>query len=403
MRRYRAAWVLPIDAPPIPHGVVAVDRGAIVSVGASAGEAADDLGDVAILPGLVNAHTHLELSWMRGRVPPAGDMPSWAASLIALRRAVPAEPSDPIVHAIAEARASGTCLVGDVTNTLAPFDPLADSDLAAVLFREVLGFKANPGDVLAAAAAQIRALTPRARLRPTIAPHAPYSVSPALLAAIAERNADAPLSIHLGESAAEIEFLRDGRGPWRELLMSLGAWDPSWTPPGCGPVEYVERLGLLRPYLLAVHGVHFTDGDLSRLATARATVVTCPRSNRWTGAGAPPIERFYRSGVRVAIGTDSLASVDDLNMFREMAFVRRLAPGVAARDILRSATLSGADALGFAAELGTLTAGKRAELLAVRLSPGLADVEEYLVSSVAAGDIQWLDPDRARTPNAVDR
>ena len=143
--------------------------------------------------------------------------------------------------------------------------------------------------------------------------------------------------------------------------------------------------------LLAVHGVQFTDDELARLAAARSTVVTCPRSNRWTGAGTPPVDRFYASGVRVAVGTDSLASVEDLNLFAEMAELRRLAPAVAAARILASATLAGAEALGFGGELGSLEPGKRAQLLAVRIPADCPDVEEYLVDGVEPGDVRWLD------------
>jgi cytosine/adenosine deaminase-related metal-dependent hydrolase len=395
MRSYRARWVLPVSRPPIEDGLVTVERGAIVSVGAAApGDAAEDLGDTVILPGLVNAHTHLELSWMRGQIPPDQSMARWAASLMSLRRTVSQEPPGPIGDAIAEARASGTCLVGDVTNTFATYDWIADSDLSAVFFRELLGFSApDPDAVVDAAAAQIAALTPIAWLRATVVPHAPYSVSPALFRAIARRAGAQPLSIHLGESAEEVQFLQDGTGAWRTLLESLGVWNPEWTPPGCGPVEYIEQFGLVNDRLLAVHGVQFADRDLARLAAAGSTVVACPRSNRWTGAGEPPIERFYASGVRVAIGTDSLASVEDLNLFAELAAVRRLAPRVPAARLLESATLAGARALGFADELGSLEPGKRAQLLAVRLPGGVADVEEYLVSGIEAGDVRWLEPD----------
>jgi cytosine/adenosine deaminase-related metal-dependent hydrolase len=216
-------------------------------------------------------------------------------------------------------------------------------------------------------------------------------VSPALMRAIAQVNAGRPLSVHLGESAQEIEFLRDGTGEWRALLESLGVWNPAWTPPGAGPVQYLDDLGLVDERLLAVHGVHFTDAELARLAEAGATVVTCPRSNRWTGAGEPPVDRFYGSGARVAIGTDSLASVEDLNLFAEMAAVRRLAPRVPAARILESATRAGAAALGFAAELGSIEPGKRAQLLAVRLPANCEDVEEYLVDGIEPADIRWLD------------
>jgi cytosine/adenosine deaminase-related metal-dependent hydrolase len=391
MPRYRAAWVLPIDRPPIAGGAVTVDRGVITRVEDQPSGHAEELGTAAILPGLVNAHTHLELSWMRGRVPRGDSMPRWAAALVALRRGVPVDPVEPIVEAISEARASGTCLVGDVTNTLATYDPLLDSDMSAALFRELFGFNAtDPDAVVTAAVQQIQQLTPVAWLRPCIVPHAPYSVSPALLSAIA-RGSAGPLSMHLGESSEEVEFLRDATGAWRALLESLGAWNPSWMPPGCGPIEYLDRLGLVSEKLIAVHGVQFTGKELSRLAAARATIVTCPRSNQWTGAGIPPIERFYASGVRVAIGTDSLASVEDLNLFAEIAEVRRRAPSVPARAILQSATQAGAEALGFSSELGTLQRGKRAQIIAVRLPSGVKDVEEYLLSGIEPGDVRWLD------------
>lgn len=382
-----------MSGPPIAGGTVRVDAGVITAVGPHDGGSVEDLGSVAILPGLVNAHTHLELSWMRGQVAPSDSMPVWASQLMALRRTVSHEPPEPIVGAVAEARRSGTCLVGDVTNTFATFDPLLDSDLSAMLFRELLGFSVvEPDAVVAQTAAQIADLMPIAWLRASMVPHAPYSVSPALLQAIGEWSRGRPLSMHLGESAQEIEFLRDGSGEWRALLESLGVWNPSWTAPGCGPVEYLERLGMVDRHLLAVHGVQFTDGDLSRLAAAGATVVACPRSNRWTGAGEPPIDRFYASGVRVAVGTDSLASVADLNMFAELASLRSLAPLVPASALLRSATLAGAEALGFASELGSIEPGKRAQLMAVGLPPHVADVEEYLVNGLDPASITWLAP-----------
>jgi cytosine/adenosine deaminase-related metal-dependent hydrolase len=392
---YQAAWVVPIVGPPIANGILDVEYGRICSFELGDGDEAERLGNVAILPGLVNAHTHLELSWLRGRVPPNASMPAWARMLIGIRRTLAgaADPVEPIVEAVRQARAAGTCLVGDITNSLAAYGPLRDSGLRAVVFAELIGFAAKePETIVKVALDGFEELTPVERLRLSLAAHAPYSVSPALLQAIARGTPDRPLSIHLGESAQEIEFLRDGTGEWRALLEALGAWDPAWTPPACGPVEYLDRLGLVGDRLLAVHGGHLTDAELARLAAAGATVVACPRSNRWTGAGPPPIERFYASGVHVAIGTDSLASVDDLNLFAEMAEMRRLAPSVPARRILESATLAGARALGFASELGSIEHLKRPQLLAVRLPANCLDVEEYLVSGVPPADIQWLEP-----------
>jgi cytosine/adenosine deaminase-related metal-dependent hydrolase len=423
---HRAAWVLPIARPPIRDGWVLVDDGRIVALGGpgdpvpgarilsnaghpprfgtegpATGDSKDagttdpdsgDPGTVGILPGLVNAHAHLELSWLRGQVPPGGSMPAWASRLISLRRNADSESTDPIVQGVHEMRASGTSLVGDVTNTLAAWDALADSDLSAFVFRELIGFNAeDPENLVKVARTELDALTPLSCIRSAVVPHAPYSVSPALLRAIAAAAGDGPLSVHLGESREELEFLRLGTGPWRLILEELGVWTDTWQAPGCWPVEYLDRFGLVNDRLLAVHCVQLSDDELSRLAGAGATVVTCPRSNRWTGAGTPPVERFYGSAVRVAIGTDSLASVEDLNMFAELAAVRSLALGVPASRILRSATLDGAEALGFGGELGSIEPGKRAELIAVRIPPGIADVEEYLLRGIAEGDVQWLD------------
>lgn len=394
-RVFRARWVLPIRQPPIRDGWVATEKQSIVGVGGPETCPSDTLHepipDAVILPGLVNAHTHLELSWMRGQVAPSASMPAWVERLMALRRTVGHEPPLPIVEAIAEARCAGTTLVGDITNTLAAYAPLADSQISAAVFRELLGFNLPDADrMVGDVRSQLDELTPVAWLRPSIVPHAPYSVSPALLRAIADDSRDRPVSIHLGESAEESEFLHAGTGAWRTLLTNLRAWNETWAPPGCSPVDYIEQHGLLTDRLVAVHCVQLADADLLKLAHAGATVVTCPRSNRWTGAGPPPVERFYASGVRVAVGTDSLASVEDLNVFGELALLRELAPAVPARSLLESATLQGALALGFADELGSIEPGKRAELIAVRVPDAVTDVEEYLVSGITPDRIRWL-------------
>jgi cytosine/adenosine deaminase-related metal-dependent hydrolase len=396
---HRASWVLPIAGPPIRDGWVAVEDGRIVAVGSGAPPEPDEpiepIGSTVILPSLVNAHTHLELTWMRGAVPPAAAMPDWAAALMDRRRSQAVEPPGPIREAIGDMRAAGTGAVGDVTNTLATVQPLLESGVWATVFFEQLGFRAAaPEGSAAAAQARIDALPQAERFRVRVVPHAPYSVSPALMRAIANLPDAGPVSIHLGESTEEVEFLARGTGAWRTLLEALGAWDDSWTVPGCGPVEYIARAGLLSPRLIAVHGVQLTDQELARLAAARATLVACPRSNLWTGAGMPPIDRFYASGVRVAVGTDSLASVDDLSIFSELAALRAAAPGVPAARLLESATRIGADALGFGSEIGTIEPGKRASLISVRVPAGVGDVEEYLLGGVPTEDIHWLDGDR---------
>ena len=401
MIRYHARWVLPVASPPIADGWVAVDGGRVVAVGRGRpADFADDeqLGDVALMPGLVNAHTHLELSYLHDEVPPASEFVTWIRNVMAARRQRPdpraADIVDAIDRAIVESRASGTAVVGDVSNTLVTFEPLARSALAAIVFYELIRFNApDPRALVDAATAEIEALAPTEWVRASLAAHAPYSVAPLVLRAIREavdRDALRPCSVHLCESAEETEFLRTGLGSWRRLLEDVGAWDPAWTPPGVSPVQFLDESGFLGANVLAVHGVQMTLDDLGRLKARGTTLVTCPRSNGHTGAGAPPIQDFYDAGVRVAIGTDSLASSPDLNVFAELATMRALAPAVPATALLESATIEGARALGFDADYGTIEPAKRARLIAVDLSPDVDDVEEYLVSGIRPAQIRWV-------------
>jgi cytosine/adenosine deaminase-related metal-dependent hydrolase len=377
-----------------------------VAVGGSASPAAEagavDLGAVAIMPGLVNAHTHLELSWMRGLVEPAPSFTVWVRAMMQRRVDPPAGHSKDaelgaIEGAIAELQASGTVLVGDVTNSLAPAPALAASRLGGVIFHELIKFNpSDPGevdDIVRRATEALAAMSAGPRFRASLAPHAPYSVTPALFAAI---KASLPAgsrtrtTVHVGESREEMELLATGGGPWRTLLATLKAWDPRWQAPGCGPIEYLDRLGFMDHRVLAVHGVQLDPGDLERLAASGATLVTCPRSNGFTGVGPPPVSAFYRSGVAVAVGTDSLASVPDLNLFGVLAALRSIAPGILAGRLIESATRVGARALGFEDEYGTIEPGKRAALITVEVPAGVVDVEEYLLSGIQPGQVQWV-------------
>jgi cytosine/adenosine deaminase-related metal-dependent hydrolase len=301
---------------------------------------------------------------------------------------------DAVEAAIAEATACGTAIVGDISNTLVTFAPLTRSPLAAVMFYELIRFNApDPDAFVAHAQQQIDALVPTSRVRASLAAHAPYSVAPLVLRAIRQaidRRPFLPCSVHLSESAEEVEFIRSGSGPWRTLLEEIGSWDPRWVPPGGSPVDFLDDSGFLDSRVLAVHGVQMTESDLRKLAARGTTLVTCPRSNGHTGAGAPPIADFYASGVHVAIGTDSLASAPDLNVFAELATMRALAPDVPAASLLESATIEGARVLGFDADYGTIEPGKAARLLAVALPSSNIDVEEYLVGGIQPEQITWI-------------
>jgi cytosine/adenosine deaminase-related metal-dependent hydrolase len=396
---FTADWILPIADEPVRRGSVTVDRGRIVAVSATGAAGATDLGRVAILPGLVNAHTHLELSYLHGRVPPAPRFTEWVQQLMALRRQYPdpaaAEIVDAARAAVTAARAAGTALVGDISNTLISVPLLREAQVPGQVFYELLGFNGDDAaGRVAAARARANELTGD-DVRISLAPHAPYSVAPALFTAIRadlDAQAHSVTSVHLGESPDEVEFVRDGTGPLRALLEQLGVWTQHpELPSKQSPVGYLSELGFLDRCVMVVHGVQFDGTDLTSLAALGMTVASCPRSNRHVGAGEPPLEAFYAMDVDVAFGTDSLASAPDLNLFAELRDARRLAPRVPARRLLESATLTGARALGFGELYGSLEPGKRAAMIAVRIPDGVTDVEEYLVGGIEPADIQWLD------------
>ena len=412
----KAQWVVPIARAPIRNGFVTIggdDR--IQSVDSSIPEPGGvvDLGRVVLLPALVNAHTHLELSYLRGSVPPSGSFNEWVSDLMSRRRAWP-DPAAPAIleaarQAIDEAHRSGTGVIGDISNTLVTVDLLRDARMAAHVFYEQLGF--NIPDAAAKVAGARDAIATRVTgddwIRISLAPHAPYSVSPELFHAIRADVDAAPhplTTVHLGESPQEIQLLRDGTGATRVMLERLGVWTDEWKPPGVSPVTYLADLGFLDARTLVVHGVQFDSADLAKLRAIGATLVSCPRSNVYVGVGSPPLESFYDAGVPVAFGTDSLASVADLNMFNELAEARRIAPGVPARRLLESATLTGARALGFASDFGSVDVGKRAVFSVVRMPRrAVRDVEEFLVSGIAADAIRPFDLSARMNSAVVDR
>jgi len=409
MTLYRAAWVLPIVAPPIADGWLAIEGGRIVAVGTrgdsipphGGGGPAIDLGSVAVMPALINAHTHLELSWLRGRVAPAGSFLGWVSAMMR-ERLTSADGRDAaavrgaMAAALAEMRASGTGVVGDISNGLEHLDVLDASGLTGVVFHEILKFRApDPESTVTHAESRLAEAGAATRWPLALAAHAPYSVSPALFDALRRARGPLgtrPLSVHVSESPEEVEFISRGSGGWRDVLKRLGSWDEAWRAPGCSPMAYLDRLGVWGPRTLAVHGVQASDEDLAVLAARGATLVTCPRSNVHVGVGAPPASRFYASGVPVAVGTDSLSSVEDLNLFSELAALRRLAPEVRAARLLESATIIGARALGLDRDVGALRAGARATVIAVAVPAGKADVEEYLVSGITPDGVRWVEP-----------
>ena len=385
MKLLSARWVLPIDTPPIAEGALALgDDGAVLAVARRAElraefpDAVEERAEGVLMPGLVNAHSHLELSGHVDAIPGGKGLFAWATALMAIRKTdTPDGQRAAARTAAAAAVALGTAAIGDVGNSLAAAPGIGGAGLAGVLFHELFGSREiATGDALADAArerAEAAADWPE-RVGYVPAPHAPFSVGPELLARIfaAAAAAARATSIHVAEDEDEVALLRDGSGRWPAFLAGMGV-DPATRVPRKSPVAYLASLGAFQtetPPLL-VHMVHAGDDDRRIAREAGATVVLCARSNLHIGGRLPDVQAFVTDGLPLAIGTDSLASVPDLSLWAEMATLAAHFPAVPAARWLEAATRGGASALGLRG-YGTLAPGSR---------PGVLDV---LVDDVAA-------------------
>lgn len=389
-----AGWVVPVSGPPVRQGVVAVSDGRIVWTGTADHAAAPrgpvrDLGPGVLMPGLVNAHCHLELSHLAGRLDDARGFVPWVEALVAARGEVPPGAVEAAVaQAIQALVASGTVAVGDVSNGLGHLPLLGRAGLvAAVVFYELLSWDpAKAEAVLRFAEARARDVAEDlpGHVQIRLAAHAPHSVSAPLLRALARGGG--PASIHLAESAAESAFLAHGNGEWARFLERRGLGQVAFTPPGLSPVAYVDGLSALHPRLVAAHCVQVDDSDIRLLAARGVCVVVCPRSNRRLGVGVPPVPAMLAAGVALAIGTDSLASTGNLDLMEDVALLHREFPGVEPAQLVRMATLGGALALGLP-DLGTIEPGKLAALAYAPAEAPPADPLAFLVSGARVGPV----------------
>jgi cytosine/adenosine deaminase-related metal-dependent hydrolase len=379
LRLFSADWVLPVTAPPIRDGMVAIEGARIAWVGSRRELPSRFLGArvrgfprAMILPGWVNAHSHLNLTAALGMLQGSGErFADWARQVIRLQGALPP-------HLVRQAVVAGLDLLGSTgtttvahVSTLPEIEPFVEHATRSVVFHEPIGFRAERAEDLAheaeewldGAGAVVDVSAP-GRVRLGIAPHAPYSVSPELfrqLGALAERRG-VPLSVHLSETRAELEFLRTGEGQLRELLEERGAWDEGWSPPGVSPVRYLAELGLLERPGLAVHCNYLSEEDVALLAGGRLTPVWCPGSHLFFGHRDHPAGRLLEAGAEVALGTDSAASNAGLSMLREVRLAAAGRPEVAPDYWLRAATLTAAEGLGLGDVTGSLEVGKAADL-----------------------------------------
>jgi cytosine/adenosine deaminase-related metal-dependent hydrolase len=366
---YTARVVFPVAGPPLLGGVLTVRGNRIAAVEPRGARTADiDLGNVALIPGLVNAHTHLDLSGARGLVPPtdANHFTDWLRGVIAYRRGrTPEQVQADLRAGLAEALRFGTTLLGDIAADGTSWDAAAAAQVRAVVFRELIGLSEERADAAyAAASAWYAGRHESPTLRAGLSPHAPYSVHRLLFprAAGLLRERKRPIAVHLAESHAEVELVASRRGPFVPFLKDVGAWDAAGLTDNLNSV--MKGCDARQPKLF-VHCNHLAP---SSRFPRNCAVVYCPRTHAAFGHPRHPVAEFLARGVRVCLGTDSLASNPDLDPLAEARFLRARRPDIPPDVILTAVTLAGAEALGWADETGSLEAGKSADAVAVPLS-----------------------------------
>lgn len=419
----RAAWVLPIVGEPIENGEVVIEGDRILEIRPvptpdlrSATTDVLDLGDAVLLPGLVNVHTHLDYTVMRGLLEDIEFFP-WIRELTARKAALTWEDwTASAIWGAAEAVAGGVTTIGDCTDSGAAFVGAKTLGLGGIIYQEVFGIdeRQTVGEIvqeLEGKVAQLQAANMGTRLEIGISPHAPYTVRPALFQALAEyvKRDNLPACIHAAESRAEAELLRSGHGTIAEMFARR---EIAWKPPGTSTVTYLDSFGIVGPRTLLVHGVQALAADREIVLERGAAWAHCPKSNAKLGNGvAPygilsnrpmpvPTAQHQHPKIKIGLGSDSVASNNTMDLFEEMRFAVLMQRGarhrihaLTAREAMELATIDGAAALGLEAEIGSLEPGKRADLCAVRLnelhSAPAYDPYNALVYAARASDVIW--------------
>lgn len=381
---YTASWLYNPGQPPVVGGAVAVQNGRVLTTGPATelvqrfGRPTADYPGCAILPGFVNAHTHLELThfpaWrLRGGLDyHPHRFVDWIVQMVKVRRGVSqTEVLESLKAGIAACLRAGTTCVGDIVTSpelLATYD---GSALAGRFYLELIG--QDPALFEPRLHKALEAIKhPAGCLQPGLSPHAPYTLAAELLPGIAaaSHRQSLPLSLHLAESRDEDQLLFDSTGPLAEELYPLVGWQ-GYLPPArrTTPASFFDAGGLLGPATLAVHGVQLRPADVSLLKQRGVILCLCPRSNERLAVGKAPVHLFKKLGVPLCIGTDSLASNDSLSLWDELRFALDAYNGELSPELLlQLATAGGAAGLGMAGQVGSLQEGARADLQVVSLA-----------------------------------
>lgn len=398
MIRYHARWVYPVSTTPIANGTVVEADGRIEFVGpralAPSGGEDVELGDAILLPGLINAHCHLELTAMRGFLDGLG-FRDWILRLTAARAAVLTYDMmlDAARLGVDEGLRHGVTTFADTGDSGAGFEAMLERSVRGICYREVFG--PDPGQSAASIAdltIKLDEMSTRATplVRVGVSPHAPYTVSDALYRATAAlaRRRSLPLATHVAESALETELVVNGAGPFADGLRARAIEVSSRAR---SPIALLEQLEVLGCHPLLIHCIRVDAGDIDAIARSGSAVAHCPASNAKLGHGIAPLSALLDAGIAVGIGTDSVASNDRMELLEEVRLAALLAAAreqrvdvVSATRALHLATLGGAQALGIQDDVGSLERGKFADMVAFPLPAHRAPIHDPVASLVYA-------------------
>ena len=381
----RAKYVMSNSRTIIENGAVAIQGSQIVDVGRylaiqNSGTAPIyDLGEAVLMPGLVNAHAHLDLTSSADSVQRTPKFTDWILQIVGKRTPSTIEPS--VREGVQQSLAGGATTVGDIDGTGNSAQILRDTPIRKVVFFEVLGFS---GERTATGLARLATYlasppVPDSLLTPALSPHAPYSTSADIYRECVMSNL--PVCTHIAETKEELEFLSRGTGAFLDYLEAFGISTAEWSPPQLTPVQYMKMLGLLRKDSLLVHCNYLTDADMGLLTESGASVVFCPRSHHYFYHTDHPVAQLIEKGINVAIGTDSLASNWSLSLLDELRFLARTQPYIRPETLLDMVTYNGAKVLGLA-QVGRLEKGWQADIIAVQIpNDGRPVIEQILDES----------------------
>ena len=386
----RAAYVLPHRDKVIDGGWIEIGGSRIVEGGNGLPKRdrgrVVDLGNAAVIPGLVNAHTHLELSDLQGKIPPPKSFTQWLGHILAFRRREAGKPLDHAVEkGVSLSLESGTTTVADISSTGDSLHVLPNLPIRKRVFREVICLE--PEKVSGVMEGAIRDVGAIRRVAPTknavgaycdvsllsagLSPHAPYTACPKLYlgCALFAQGSDLLLCTHVCETLEEVEFLREGTGSFAIMLKALNMLE-GWKPPGMYPLEYLKSTGALKGPWLLVHCNYLSGKEIKIIEETASSVVYCPRSHRYFGHREHPFQDLLKRGINVALGTDSLASNQSLSILDEMRFLHENYPGLDPVEIFSMTTEGGAKALRLEEKIGRLIPGMEADLTAIELPQG---------------------------------